>query len=252
MAFSVIAVMIYLEPVKSALRMGTAVVESRKLTITNRTMRESRQGEEAKNDGDDDDGFTTEEWGKKWQSKVEAGSRRKVGTFVRIGSPLQGGVSVSAGHQSLKNKKKRQLVGLVLILVGSTLLLVNVMAFLVFPDKLKDTPLNVHLVGFNVESILFNVGILFVCGIGSQKTTNGSQKSNGVVPSPTMKNIAFLANSQASSVYSPSEVEIDQRSIPPAATTQTTDKKKIGLLLPPIAEAGAQRNKSDEVAGQGI
>jgi hypothetical protein len=81
----------------------------------------------------------------------------------------------------------------------------NVAAFLLFPKKLEDTWLNIHLVAFNLESMLSNVGILLVCGVGAKRAvesvqTKAKQVAGAIAPA------SFEANSDASSVYNASEV----------------------------------------------
>jgi hypothetical protein len=131
---------------------------------------------------------------------IKAGNRLKV---KRLSRPLGSGY-VSAEHKELANKKRRQLVGVTVLVVSSTLLLINVAAFLMFPNKLEDLWLNVYVIGFNLESALSNVGILFVCGIGSKRVAPSTHTN---APKVAVAPGSYVAN--ASSVYHPSEIEVE-------------------------------------------
>ena len=79
---------------------------------------------------------------------------------------------MSAGHKGLKHNKWRQLVGVTLIATSSTLLLINVAIFLLFPTKLEGAWINTHVAPFNLESMMSNIGVLFVCGVGVKRESD--------------------------------------------------------------------------------
>ena len=228
MAFSVIAVMIYLEPVLEALHMGEAVARSKRktmrLSMTSKknmlkfSVKKKRQREETKDDGNDEDGIEV-------KPEIEG---HQLGTLASL---LQrhrtDSTSVSAAHQSLKNKRMRLLTGSFLIVFSSTALLVNVVAFLVFPDKLGRTWwFNVYVVGFNLDSILFNLGVLVVCGGGTKRIEEAAVKKTPAPAAGSYAAVSFEANSQASSVYTVSE----------AGAALDQGEKKPGIPLAPVAE----------------
>lgn len=197
-AFSIVAVMIYLEPVLVALRMGEAVVGSRKDLLvaqaavgSNKSLfpRQIRKGEKTK----DDEG-----------GSEHTGKPCEPGFIARLVQRCRAD-SASVAHQSLKNKKERQLAGVVLIVLSSTALLMNVTAFLLFPDELENTWLDVYAVGFNLDSILFNLGFLIIFGGGTKRVSDIKQASDKKKAAVAAE-VSFEANSQASSSCSPSEV----------------------------------------------
>jgi hypothetical protein len=225
-AFSIIAVKLYLEPVLEALRMGQAVQDSRKNATHRFTQRE---GEETKDDPEDDDNTDTPKnlratrEGEDVKSDPEDGNdkgdveaagntsgiTRHMGSLQRMGALVKQALldeGVSVGHTELKNKRRRQVWGVGIMLASSTLLLVNVTAFIMFPEKLNDTWLNVFVGGFNLDSILFNVGIMLVCGGGVKRVAAGDQAKEKQAAAPA----SFVPNSEASSVYHPSEVGVGQ------------------------------------------
>jgi hypothetical protein len=59
-----------------------------------------------------------------------------------------------------------------LIATSSTLLLINVAIFLLFPTKLEDARINTHVAPFNLESMMSNIGALFVCGVGVKRESD--------------------------------------------------------------------------------
>jgi hypothetical protein len=196
--------------------MGEAVERSKYKTTLKHSIKGRHEQEETKDDGDDEDGIEV-----KPQTEEQ-----QLGTLASLVQRHHAGsVPVSAAHQSLKNKRTRLLVGSFLIVFSSTVLLVNVVAFLVFPDKLGRTWwFNIHVVGFNLDSVLFNLGILVVCGGGTKQIANLEQAT--AKKKAAAVEVSFEANSQASSVYTASEVEadLDQGGGEP------------GILLAPVAE----------------
>jgi hypothetical protein len=154
------------------------------------------------------------------------GGCREQGFFTRLVRCTRTG-NVSNAHQGLKNKKKRQLAGVVLIVLSSTMLLINVAAFLVFPDKLKGTWLNVYVVGFNLDSVLSNIGILFICGGVTKRVTDIAQAPT--TNTAAASEMPFEANSQATSVYSPSEAELTRSRIE-GGNGQVTEARKPSVV----------------------
>ena len=139
---------------------------------------------------------------------------------------------VSVGHAELKNKRRRQVWGVGIMLASSTLLLVNVTAFIMFPEKLNGTWLNVFVGGFNLDSILFNVGVMLVCGGGVKRVAAGDQAKEKQAAAQA----SYVPNSGASSVYHPSEVGGGE-----------TDHKST-CSLQPVLELGQE---NDRESGQG-
>jgi hypothetical protein len=86
------------------------------------------------------------------------------------------------------------------------------------------TWLNVFVCGFNLDSILFNVGIMLVCGGGVKRVAAGDQAKEKQAAAPA----SFVPNNEASLVYHPSEVGGDQ-----------ADHKST-CLLQPVVELGQE------------
>ena len=219
-AFSVIAVKLYLEPVLEALKMGQAVHASKQCIIV-----KQREGEEKKDDPDDDEDADALEGSihnnggidaaeRDYGIKQQMGTLQKIGTLNKMETLQQIGIrakqayldeGVSAGHKDLKKKRRWQVYGVSAILISSTLLLMNVAAFVIFPKKLDDTWLNVFIGGFNLDSILFSVGIALICGGGVKRVASDHAKEKQAVGAAVTP-ASFVPNSDVSSVYRPSEI----------------------------------------------
>jgi hypothetical protein len=117
---------------------------------------------------------------------------------------LQAGI-LSRGHRTLRRKKKMMLAGVTMIVLSNTILLVNFLLFLLFPDRLvdqdqdhdQDFVLNVHTVGFNLDTILSAIGITMVSGAVEGAVEKWIKSGVGPPLSPSRSWINLLSRKKA-------------------------------------------------------
>ena len=106
--------------------------------------------------------------------------------------------------------KRMTLTGSTLAVGSSTLLYVNMLLHIGFPGTLEPNPwLNIFVLGFNLDSILNDVGMLFVSGVLKNVSIGAClQKVKGLATAPpaAVTPLPLAFDSQAPSVYGPDEV----------------------------------------------
>jgi hypothetical protein len=136
--------------------------------------------------------------------------------FVRpISKVLAEGSGVaneSVGYKSMLQSKWWTLAGSTLAVASSTVLYVMVVLQAMWGghdgEMWRNKWLNVFVLGVNMNSILNTIGMVFVCGI--LKRTLSAQSAIGSRPGPAAvaRQTEFQADSQASSNYSPDELQL--------------------------------------------
>jgi hypothetical protein len=137
--------------------------------------------------------------------------------FVRpIAKVLAEGSGVaneSAGYKSMLESKWYTLIGSTLAVASSTVLYIVMVLQLAWGghdgEMWSNKWLNVFVFGASANSILNTVGMVLVCGV--LKRSNRAQPA--VSPGPgagAAKQTEFQADSQASSGYSPSELQLER------------------------------------------
>jgi hypothetical protein len=135
--------------------------------------------------------------------------------FVRpISKVLSEGSGVaneSEGYKRMLQSKWTTLVGSTLAVASSTVLYVMMILQFVWGGRdgemWSNKWLNVFVVGVGINSILNTIGMIFVCGMMKHKFVAHVTVRPGAAAAATARQTEFQADSQASSTYSPGDLQ---------------------------------------------
>ena len=125
------------------------------------------------------------------------------------------GVQRSDGYKSMMKTKWMTLSGASLAVLSSTALYINGLLWIMLGQMgnqwLANPYLNIAVFGVNLDSVLNDIGMLLACGVlktaSCAALTKHFSTTTKYTVAPAAPVVGFVANSQASSIYEPNEVD---------------------------------------------